>query len=264
MEEEMGSAAAVAGCNEWCVESTVNAVEDATRPRIFVSDDEAVDILRGKNSGCCPNLSRHGYRSVKRLFDIVFSGAALIVLLIPGVVLCGAICIDSPGAGPIYTQRRVGRLRKDGSFRTFRMLKFRSMVPHAHDMVAQLQDKNEADGPLFKIKEDPRVTRIGRFIRRHSLDELPQFINVFVGQMTLIGPRPPLPKEVVSYDARTMQRLTVKPGCGGIWQTTLRSQGTFEDMVNMDLAYIEKCGIAEDLRLIANTAKVVVTGRGAC
>ena len=143
------------------------------------------------------------------------------------------------------------------------MFKFRSMVPNAHAMVAELQDKNEADGPLFKIKDDPRVTRIGKFIRRHSLDELPQFLNVFVGQMTLVGPRPPLPKEVVAYDEKTMRRLTVKPGCGGIWQTTLRSQGSFEEMVSLDLEYIEKCGVVEDLRLIVHTAQVVVSGRGA-
>lgn len=236
---------------------------EVAQAKAFVSDLEAVKMLCAKNSGCCPNLSRHGYRSVKRLFDIVFSGAALAVLLIPAAVLCIAICIDSPGASPIYTQHRVGRLKKDGSFRIFRMFKFRSMVPNAHGMVAQLQDKNEADGPLFKIKEDPRVTRIGKFIRRHSLDETPQFLNVFVGQMTLVGPRPPLPNEVIAYDEKTMQRLTVKPGCGGIWQTTLRSQGTFEDMVDMDLEYIEKCGVVEDLRLIAHTAQVVVTGRGA-
>lgn len=156
-----------------------------TQGKAFVSDCDAVGMLRMRNSGCCPNLSRHGYRSIKRLFDIIFAGAALAVLLIPSAVLCLAICLESPGASPIYTQYRVGRLRKDGSFRIFRMFKFRSMVPHAHGMVAQLQDKNEADGPLFKIKEDPRVTRIGKFIRRHSLDEMPQFINVFVGQIPL-------------------------------------------------------------------------------
>lgn len=243
--------------------ATDPAVAELTQGRIFVSDRDAVDMLRMRNSGCCPNLSRHGYRSIKRLFDIIFAGAALAVLLIPSAFLCLAICLESPGASPIYTQYRVGRLKKDGSFRIFRMFKFRSMVPHAHGMVAHLQDKNEADGPLFKIKEDPRVTRIGKFIRRHSLDEMPQFINVFVGQMTLIGPRPPLPNEVVSYDEKTTQRLTIKPGCGGIWQTTLRSQGTFEDMVSMDLEYIEKCGVMEDLRLIVHTAQVVVTGRGA-
>ena len=229
-----------------------------------VTDAEAIEMLRGANSGIRPDLSRHGYRFVKRAFDIVASGAAIAVLLVPGAVLSAVICAKSPGAGPLYSQSRVGRLRKDGTYRLFRMWKFRSMVPHADKMLAELKDKNEADGPLFKIKDDPRIIPgVGGFIRRHSIDELPQLLNVFVGQMSLIGPRPALPCEVVQYDARAKRRLTVKPGCGGAWQVSGRSNVGFDQMVELDRAYIEKRGIAGDLKLIFATIRAVISGEGA-
>lgn len=151
-----------------------------------LSNAQAAEILRGMNSGMVPNLSRRGYRMVKRAFDICASGIAIAILLIPGAVLSAVICIKSPGAGPLYSQLRVGRLKKDGSFKLFRMYKFRSMVPHADEMLKDLADKNEADGPLFKIKDDPRIiSGVGKFIRKHSIDELPQLINVFVGDIPL-------------------------------------------------------------------------------
>ena len=172
------------------------------------TDAGAIEVLRQADSGVRPDLSRHGYRFVKRAFDIVASGAAITLLLVPSTVLSAVICIKSPGAGPLYSQVRVGRLRKDGSFRLFRMWKFRSMVPHADEMLSELKERNEADGPLFKIKDDPRIIPgVGSFIRKHSIDELPQLLNVFIGQMSLIGPRPALPSEVMQYDDRAMQRL---------------------------------------------------------
>ena len=135
-----------------------------------ITDPEAIVMLQDANSGIRPDLSRHGYRFVKRAFDIVASGAAIAVLLIPGAVLSAVICAKSPGAGPLYSQARVGRLRKDGTYRLFRMWKFRSMVPHADKMLAELKDKNEADGPMFKIKDDPRIiSGVGGFIRKHSM-----------------------------------------------------------------------------------------------
>ena len=159
---------------------------------------------------------------------------------------------------------RAGRLRKDGSFRLFRMWKFRSMVPHADEMLAELRDRNEADGPLFKIKDDPRIIPgVGHFIRKHSIDELPQLLNVFVGQMTLIGPRPALPSEVMQYDGRAMRRLTVKPGCGGAWQAGERSDSTFEGMVVADLDYIEASSFKHDLALIFGTLRSMLDGKGA-
>lgn len=151
-----------------------------------ISNAEAARILGGADSGLKPNLSRRGYRTCKRVFDIAASGAALAVLLAPGIVLSAVICIKSPGAGPLYSQLRVGRLKKDGTYRLFRMWKFRSMVPHADEMLKDLADKNEADGPLFKIKDDPRIIPgVGKFIRKHSLDELPQLLNVFIGDIPL-------------------------------------------------------------------------------
>lgn len=229
-----------------------------------VTDAVAVRMLRGKDSGVRPLLDRHAYRTAKRAFDIVASGLAIAVLLVPGLVLSAAICIKSPGAGPLYSQLRVGRVRRDGTYRLFRMWKFRSMVPHADEMLKGLQDKNEADGPLFKIKDDPRVIPgIGAFIRRHSIDELPQLLNVFVGQMSLIGPRPALPKEIIQYDERAMQRLCVKPGCGGAWQASTRSDSSFEEMVDLDLDYIEKSSLGHDLGLVFGTVRSMLDGKGA-
>lgn len=229
-----------------------------------VSNDEAARILAQADSGITPDLSRLGYRAVKRAFDIVASGAAIAVLLVPSVVLCAVICIESPGAAPLYSQLRVGRLRKDGTYRLFRMWKFRSMVPRADEMLGDLQDKNEADGPLFKIKDDPRIIPgIGSFIRRHSIDELAQLLNVFKGDMSLIGPRPGLPAEVAQYGERARRRLTVKPGCGGAWQAGSRSDSTFEEMVDLDLDYIERSSVSHDLALVLGTVRTMIRGRGA-
>ncbi len=135
-----------------------------------ITDAQAQEILATRNSGVKPMLNRYGYRFVKRAFDIVASGCAIALLFVPSLVLCAVICIKSPGAGPIYGQTRVGRVKRDGSFSTFRLYKFRSMVPDADERLCALRDKNEADGPLFKIKEDPRVIPgVGKFIRKHSM-----------------------------------------------------------------------------------------------
>lgn len=228
------------------------------------TDAEAVHMLRGADSGVRPLLGRHGYRTAKRVFDIVASGVAIAILLVPALVLSAAICVKSPGAGPLYSQLRVGRVGRDGAYQFFRMWKFRSMVPHADEMLDELRESNEADGPLFKMRDDPRVIPVlGQFIRRHSIDELPQLINVFRGDMSLIGPRPGLPFEVARYDARAMHRLTVKPGCGGTWQVGERSDSTFREMVDADLDYIEKCSVGNDLKLIFSTVRSMFSGRGA-
>lgn len=233
-------------------------------PMTAMTDSEAAKALRGVDSGLTPNLSRRGYRALKRAFDICVSGAGIAILLIPAILLSVAICAKSPGAGPLYSQIRVGRLRKSGEYSLFRMWKFRSMVPRADAMLKDLQDRNEADGPMFKIHEDPRVIPgLGRFIRKHSIDELPQLLNVFCGQMSLIGPRPALPKEVTAYDERAKRRLTVKPGCGGAWQAGNRSDSTFDEMVELDLIYVDHCSPMYDVRLIKNTAKAMIVGNGA-
>lgn len=228
-----------------------------------LTNGEATEILRGANSGLKPDLSRRGYRFVKRVFDIVASSAAIAVLLVPGVILSIVIYVRSPGASPLYSQLRVGRLRKDGTYKLFRMWKFRSMVPNADEMLADLRDRNEADGPLFKIKDDPRIVPgIGAFIRRHSIDELAQLLNVLTGDMSLIGPRPALPAEVVQYDERARRRLTVKPGCGGAWQVGSRSDSTFEEMIDLDLDYTDRASVAHDLKLVFGTVLTMIRGGG--
>lgn len=230
----------------------------------FVSNAAAAQILRQSNSGITPDLSRRGYRVVKRAFDIVASGAALIVLFIPLLLTSIVICIKSPGAGPLYSQLRIGRLRADGSYKLFRMWKLRSMVPHADDRLPELQGENEATGPLFKMEHDPRVIPgVGQFIRKHSIDELPQLMNVFVGDMSLIGPRPGLPREVVQYSDRDRLRLEIKPGCGGPWQAGARSNGTFAEMIEMDLEYAQNCSVKGDLLLMLATVRSMVVGEGA-
>ena len=195
---------------------------------------ELVSEAEGPVPVPAPAEGRLGYRFVKRAFDIAFSLCAIAVLLVPSIILCVAIRLESPGC-PIYSQKRVGRIGRSGEVRTFDMYKFRSMHKDADERLADLKDLNEADGPLFKIKDDPRVTRIGRFIRKHSIDELPQFVNCLLGQLSCVGPRPPLPSEVTQYDERAMRRLSVKPGLTGYWQVRGRSDTTFDDMVAMDL-----------------------------
>ena len=233
-------------------------------PVTDMTNTEAAEVLRGADSGLIPNLSRYGYRAFKRAFDVCASGLGIAILLIPSAVLSAAICIKSPGAGPLYSQVRVGRLKKDGTYSLFRMWKFRSMAPNADEMLKELQDKNEADGPMFKIKDDPRIIPgLGNFIRKHSIDELPQLLNVFCGQMSLIGPRPALPKEVAVYDERALRRLTVKPGCGGAWQAGNRSDSTFDEMIGLDLMYVDHCSPRYDIRLIWSTAKAMIVGNGA-
>ncbi len=250
-----------------CVATVVQpatVVSEAWAPRSFLTDEEAIEILEEHPSNLRPLLDRKGYRFVKRVFDVAASGVAIALLAIPSAVLCAAIVVKSPGASPIYSQKRVGRLNKDGSYRFFSMYKFRSMVPNAHAMLADLQEANEADGPMFKIKDDPRIIPgIGSFIRRHSIDELPQLVNVFKGDMSLIGPRPGLPKEVACYDARATERLMVQPGCGGSWQVAGRSNVGFEGMVDLDLEYIKNRGFRHDLSLIARTAGSMLSANGA-
>ena len=205
---------------------------------------------------------RRGYRIVKRLFDFFFSLLVILIGFIPSIVLCFIIRLDSPGF-PLYAQKRVGRLGPNGEIREFTMWKFRSMVKDADKMVDKLADQNEVQGPMFKMENDPRVTRVGHFLRKHSIDEFPQFLNVLLGQLSVVGPRPPLPSEVEEYDEWALQRLAVKPGLTGPWQVGGRSNLDFDDMVRLDLGYIAKRSVKTDLVLIAQTIKVVFTGEGA-
>ncbi|MDU8577438.1 sugar transferase [Collinsella aerofaciens] len=206
--------------------------------------------------------SRLAYRTVKRAFDIVFSGCVLTVIAIPSLVLAAAIRLESEG-NPFYNQIRVGRTHRDGSLSTFRMWKFRSMYRDADERLAELKEQNEIAGAMFKMKDDPRVTKIGRFIRKHSIDEFPQFLNVFLGQMSVVGPRPPLPNEVTLYTEYDLQRLAVKPGITGWWQVTDRNDTDFDGMVRRDLEYIAKRGLLFDLKIVVLTVFEVFSGEGA-
>ena len=207
--------------------------------------------------------SRLAYRAVKRAFDIVFSSVALVAIAIPSLILAAAIRLESEGS-PFYSQIRVGQTRPDGSLTTFRMWKFRSMYKDADERLVELMDQNEIDGAMFKMREDPRITKIGKFIRKHSIDEFPQFLNVFLGQMSVVGPRPPLPNEVAEYTEYDLQRLAVKPGITGWWQVTERNLTGFDGMVRRDLEYIAKRGAFFDLKIILLTVIEVVSGNGAC
>lgn len=197
------------------------------------------------------------YHVVKRLFDIVVSACGLILL--SPLFLFLVIKIRSEDGGPaFYSQERIGKNEKP-----FKMWKFRSMVVDADKMLDELENQNEIDGAMFKIKDDPRVTKIGHVIRKYSLDELPQLWNVLIGDMSLVGPRPPLPSEVAEYTDYDKQRLTVMPGCTGLWQVTKRNEADFDEMVWLDIVYINHSGMWEDLKLIIKTVLVMIHPNGA-
>jgi exopolysaccharide biosynthesis polyprenyl glycosylphosphotransferase len=195
--------------------------------------------------------------SVKRLFDIVASAMALVFLLPVFLLLAILIKRDSPGK-VLFRQERVGKGGKK-----FLMVKFRSMVESAEDDLAGLLDQNEGSGMLFKMQHDPRVTRVGRWMRKYSLDELPQFWNILKGDMSLVGPRPPLQREVDGYKDRVHRRLYIKPGLTGMWQTNGRSELNWQDSVRLDLYYVENWSLAGDLIIIWRTALQMIKPVGA-
>lgn len=199
----------------------------------------------------------HGKVFMKRAMDFVGSTLLLIALAIPLMVLAILVKLDSKG--PIFfLQERVGQNQ-----RRFKMIKFRSMIVNAEEVQAALLEQNEMDGPVFKIKNDPRITRLGRFIRKYSLDEFPQLFNVWRGEMSLVGPRPPIPAEVEQYTWSQRRRLSIKPGMTGSWQVSGRNEVGFEEWVEMDLDYIDSWSIGLDLLILLKTFRAVVAGRGA-
>ena len=198
------------------------------------------------------------YSIFKRCFDIFCAVVGLLVLFIPLCIVALIIIIDSPGASPIYVQTRIG---KDG--REFKFYKFRSMVANADKMLDSLLDKNEMQGPAFKIKDDPRVTRFGRFIRKVSIDELPQLWNVLKGDMSMVGPRPPLPREVALYSEEQKKRLSVIPGITCYWQIQPRRNSlSFDEWFAWDLKYIKERNFKVDLIILIKTVKVVFGAEG--
>lgn len=203
-----------------------------------------------------PELS--GARKVaKNAFDLVVAGAALVLLSPLLVLLAGATRLGSPGPA-LFAQQRVGR-----NGQTFRLYKFRSMYVDAERRLADLQHLNEHDGVLFKMRHDPRVTPVGKLLRKYSLDEFPQLINVVRGEMSLVGPRPPLATEVARYEGYAHRRLLVRPGITGLWQVSGRSDLSWDDAVRLDLQYVENWSLALDIGILLRTVSAVLRGRGA-
>lgn len=201
--------------------------------------------------------NQNRYEKIKRFFDICLSTAALVVL--SPLLLVIAILIYLEDKGPvIYSQTRIG---KDG--RAFKLYKFRSMCVDADEKLKDLQELNERDGPVFKIRDDPRVTKVGKFIRKTCIDELPQLVNIIKGDMSIVGPRPPLPNEVEQYNSYQKQRLLVVPGLTCYWQIQKGEETTFDEWVELDLKYIKERSILLDFRLILLTFKVILSGKGA-
>jgi lipopolysaccharide/colanic/teichoic acid biosynthesis glycosyltransferase len=201
---------------------------------------------------------RYIYRTIKRLSDVTLSAAGLILLspVLAGVAI--AIKIDDKKGPVFYQQERVGRHGK-----RFMMFKFRSMCVDAEEKLKELKRYNEVEGAMFKMKHDPRVTKVGHFIRHYSIDELPQLFNVLAGDMSLVGPRPPLPREIKQYTDYDKQRLYVIPGCTGLWQVSGRNDVGFQEMVELDLQYIRKSGFLYDLGIMFKTIKIMVFPNGA-
>ena len=202
--------------------------------------------------------SRLAYRFIKRTFDIVFSLAVLVLFCWLFAIIAIAIKIDDPKGPIIFKQERVGKNGK-----TFNMYKFRSMCVDAEAKLADLRELNEKTGPVFKMAEDPRVTRVGKWLRKLSVDELPQFVNVLKSDMSIVGPRPALAAEVATYNDYQRQRLLVKPGMTCYWQTRMnRDAITFDEWVDLDLLYIKKCNVWADFKLVIQTIGVVLTAQG--
>lgn len=200
----------------------------------------------------------HGKVFQKRMLDFVGS-SILIIITFPIIILPLAILVKLDSKGPIFfRQERVGQNQ-----RRFKMIKFRSMIVNAEEIKASLMALNEQDGPVFKITNDPRITRLGRFIRKFSLDEFPQLFNVWRGEMSLVGPRPPIPSEVEQYTWSQRRRLSVRPGMTGLWQVSGRNNIGFEEWVEMDLDYIDRWSIWLDIKILFMTFRAVFAGRGA-
>ncbi len=225
--------------------------------------DIAAERLTVSPLGRCPviyvePIRRNGWRAAaKRSFDVVVSATVLVAAAPLLVAAAVATKLDSPGP-VLFRQQRLGR-----NGQPFNFVKFRTMVPVAEDMVAQLHALNEADGPLFKIREDPRVTRVGRIMRRYSIDELPQLWNVLRGEMSLVGPRPALPREMAAWAPELHNRLRVKPGVTGMWQVSGRSDCSFAEYMRLDLYYVDNWSLWSDLAIVAKTVPTVLMRRGA-
>lgn len=223
---------------------------------ISLSKDEFA-VLREKIEKASDSNKRV-YWFVKRIFDIIMSSVAILILSPVFLIVALAIYIDDPKGSPFFVQTRVGRHGKK-----FKFYKFRSMVSNAEELLEQLKEKNEKDGPVFKMKDDPRITRVGKFIRKTSIDELPQLFNILKGDMSIVGPRPSLPKEVGQYNDYQAQRLFVTPGLTCYWQASKkRDEIPFDEWVDLDIKYILERSWLVDIKVIIKTFTAVFTGQG--
>ncbi|MHA7218361.1 sugar transferase [Arthrobacter sp. MDT1-48-3] len=229
-----------------------SALTNVAGPRITMRPVEGLPLMHVE----LPQFTG-GRHILKRALDIVVSATALLILAPVFLVLVIAIRRDTPG-NAFFAQERAGK-----NSAVFRMFKFRSMVVTAEDELEVLRERNQGNGVLFKLRDDPRVTRIGRIIRKYSLDELPQFWNVLRGEMSLVGPRPPLVSEVSGYEEHTHRRLLIKPGLTGLWQVSGRSDLDWEESVRLDLYYVENWSVTGDLIIIWRTFKVMLKPVGA-
>jgi exopolysaccharide biosynthesis polyprenyl glycosylphosphotransferase len=226
------------------------ALMDVAGPRTTIRPIAGLPLLHVDH----PELTG-GRQMVKNLFDRLIAGVSLLFLAPVLLVIAALVRMTGPA---LFVQHRIGR---DG--RPFRMLKFRTMVTDAESLRHRLIDHSDGDGVLFKMKRDPRVTRTGAWLRRYSLDELPQLINVLLGHMSLVGPRPPLPEEVARYGADVYRRLAVKPGLTGLWQVSGRSDLPWDEAVRLDLRYVENWSLTLDMQILWKTMSAVIRGAGA-
>jgi exopolysaccharide biosynthesis polyprenyl glycosylphosphotransferase len=226
--------------------------------RVQISGFEPIDLLEGQLIVRSSAFWRFSYEdTLKRLLDLTLAALALIASLPLWILILVAIRVDSPGS-PLFVQERVGI-----HGRRFRFYKFRSMYIDAEQRLAEVMAHNEIDGPVFKMKNDPRVSRVGMLLRRTSLDELPQLINVLKGEMSLVGPRPPLPREVEQYRPGDAVRLSVKPGLTCLWQIRGRSDVGFDQWMEFDREYVRELSFWLDIQILFRTVWVVLNCRGA-
>ena len=217
-----------------------------------ISRNENKDFTEGIEISKILERESKLYLFIKRSIDIICSLAGIIVLSPVFLIVAVLIKIEDPKGSIFFCQERNGQHPN-----TFKMYKFRSMVHNAEELLKDLQHKNEQTGPAFKMANDPRITKVGKFIRKTSLDELPQLFNILKGDMSLVGPRPPIPREVREYNSYQMQRLLVKPGLTCIWQVSGRNNIGFDEWVDMDLEYIKTINLLLDIKLILKTVKVL-------
>lgn len=216
------------------------------------------EFVKFNNLSLLVSNEKKSYLILKRSIDIFGSIIALILLSFLFLLIAIAIKMEDPKGPVFFTQVRVGKNGKN-----YKMYKFRSMVHNAESMLENLLQFNEVSGAMFKMKEDPRITRVGKFIRKTSLDEIPQIWNVLKGEMSLVGPRPPLPREVELYTEYDKQRLLITPGCTGLWQVSGRSNTSFKEMVELDIKYIKERNLILDITLILKTVFVLLGSKDA-